>query len=174
MKVTYRDWNLPYGEPHGEAYDDAEARRRHEAGEGYFVLLGDDPDHPQIVIEVEPEMYTIEVVWLDELNRDVFNQLFVPDKLPGRDDLFLEQVHLATYAPGEPPPTRKVTAEGYYFDPDGKMHAGRKLADGVREEAEKLLSTDEVEQVLVEPRPEFGHWDSLIRRDRDLPISTGC
>jgi len=171
MKVTYRDWSFGYGKARGEAYGEAEARRRHEAGEGYFVLLG-DPDHPEIVIEVEPEMLSIEVAWLDELKRDVFNELFVPNKLPGRDELFLEQVHLGTYAPDEPPPARKVTAEGYYFSPDGKLYASREDADGVVEDAEDQLSSQDVELILVEPRPEFGYWDSLIRRDRDLPVST--
>jgi hypothetical protein len=173
MKITYRDWNLPYGEPHGDAYGDTEARRRHEAGEGYYVLLGEDADHPDVVIRVEPKMVIVEVVWLDQLNRDVFSEVFVPDKFAGRDDLFLEQVRAGTYAPGEPPPVEKVTAEAYFFDPDGKVYASREDADGVVEDAEDQLSAQDVELFLVEPRPEFGHWESLIRRDRDLPILAG-
>ena len=172
--VTYRDWSIGYGEPRGEEYGEAEARRRHEAGETYTVLVGNDSENPDVVIEVEPNLVTIEVTWLDELKREVFSEIFARSEIPGRDVLLMEQVHFWTYEPGtRPPAAEKVTSEAFFIHPDRKLYGSRELTPGVVEKSEKTLSEEEFERVYIEPLPEFGKWESLIRRDRDVPVVLG-
>ena len=165
MKRTYRDWLLSYGEAKDEpAYDEAEARRRFEAGETFCVLFG-DPEHPDPVLQVD--LGTIfKVTWLDNLNRVELSYLFTqPDGWPP-DELFLEQTRIRTYDHQLPLPEGESSYdEAWYFSPDGSYYAARGSRDGVGENATGHLEPDQL-PTHREPLPSFGDWESITRRER--------
>ena len=163
---TYRDWNLGYGRPFNRpAYDEAEARRRFAAGETFWVLFG-DPDQPELVIEVELGGEQINVVWLDELQREELSYLFVQRAECPAGELFLEQTHIQDYDHEERLPDAESTAaEGWYFKPDGTFGAFRDSPGTVGEQTEGRLEPDQFE-VHREPKPAFGDWASITRRER--------
>lgn len=163
--VTYQDWNVPYGEPDGEPYGEGEARRRHEAGEQYYVLIG-DPAAPDAVLEVQPNLAGIEVNFLDSRHRETVTYYFVSGEFADSDDLFLQQTTIKTYDSDAGPPILPATSETWYFRPDGSQHGFRQAADGPPESTDGSMSPDEVRTTLIEPAPEFGNWDSLARYDR--------
>ena len=164
--VTYRSWNLSYGEPMDEpAYGETEARRRFAAGEPFWVLFG-DPDQPELVMEVELGGEQINVVWLDELQREELSYLFVQRAERPAGELFLEQTHIQAYDHDERLPDAESTAaEGWYFKPDGTFGAFRESPDSVGEQTEGRLEPDQFE-VHREPKPAFGDWASITRRER--------
>ena len=164
--VTYRSWNLSYGEPMDEpAYGEAEARRRFAAQETFWVLFG-DPDRPELVLRVELGGEQINVVWLDELQRQELSYLFVQRAERPAGELFLEQTHTKFFDHDERLPDAVSTvAEGWYFDPDGSFHAARKSPGTVGEQTDGRLEPDQFE-VHREPKPAFGDWASITRRER--------
>ncbi len=161
--VTYRSWNLGYGVPVKEAaYGEAEARRRFAAGETFWVLFG-DPDRPELVMEVELGSEQINVVWLDELQREELSYLFVQLEERPAGELLLEQTHIQRYDHDERlPDAESSAAEGWYFKPDGTFGAFRDSPGTVGEQTEGRLEPDQFE-VHREPQPAFGDWASITR-----------
>lgn len=164
--VTYRDWNLGYGEPVDDpAYGEVEARRRFAAGETFWVLFG-DPDRPELVMEVMLGGEQINVVWLDELQRQRLSYLFVQLEERPVGELFLEQTHTKVYDHDERLPDAESTeAEGWYFHPDGMFGGFRDSPGTVGEQTEGRLEPDQFE-VHREPQPAFGDWASITRLER--------
>lgn len=166
VTVTYQDWNLSYGKAHRRPpYDQAEARRRFEAGEGLWVLFG-EPDRPEVVMNIELGGNLVKVVWLDALNRPELSYLFVhPDDWPN-GSLFLEQTGILEHDHDELLPDAEPNfAEAWYFSPDGTYHAARQTREGTAEQADGHLEPDQI-GTHREPKPVFGEWDSITRRDR--------
>lgn len=163
---TYRDWNVSYGKPFRRpAYDRDEAQRRWEAGETFFVLFGDDPEHPTTVLEVELGGTQVVVHWLDEHARPVLTYLFAATA-DGKG-LFLEQTGIKRYDQADPSPTDEATHhEAYWFDSSGTYQGTRGSRGG--QDHENTAGTLDPEQLagLHEPALVFGDWDSITRRDR--------
>lgn len=164
--VTYRDWNLPYGKlAKRPAYDEAEARRRFDAGQTLHVLFGDEV-HPEQVLRVDLGGRLVKVVWLDELDRPELSYVFAqPEGCPD-DELFLEQTRLASYDHDlRLPHGESSYDEAWYFKPDGSLYGVRGRRDSPSESTHGTL---DAEQLLLhrERRPAFGEWDSLLRRER--------
>jgi hypothetical protein len=154
--VQYADrWLSRRGRP-GAALDADEARRRHEAGELYTVVLG-DPDQPTAYLDVRNEVGFVGVHFLDEARRPYLTYLFARDP-NSDDDLFLEQATYREYEGDE-----VVRGDAYYFEPDGKVVKEHK--DYVQEEAERGETRDDVSSNW-EPVPAFGSYDSIARLER--------
>jgi hypothetical protein len=139
-----------------EELDEDEARRRHDAGELYTVLLG-DPESPSAYIEVRLGVGYVGVLFLDENGRNNLTYLFAKDKTDDR--LFLQQVSWRDY--DEDGKIRNGTS--YHFKRDGTIYSEEK--DYEKQEAWKGEKQDDVSGNW-EPVPEFGQYDSIARRDR--------
>lgn len=164
-RVTYRDWNLPYAEPRpGPFTGEAEARRRWDAEETFFVLFG-DPDHPDTVLEVELGGRQVEVHWLDEHKRVELAYLFA--QRDGAGGLFLVRTHLRTYDHPNPGPEDESSYDELdMFEPDGSYQAFRShRGAGDTEVGRGQLEPDQLAS-MHEPALTFGDWTSIIRRDR--------
>ena len=164
--VTYRTWSLSYGHASRQpAYDEAEARRRFEAGDTIWVLFGDETQ-PDLVLCVELGGRLVEVTWLDHLNRPETKYLFAQPEGHPEDELFLQQVRLKGYDHDLPLPDGVASYnEVWFFRPDGTLHGQRGALDGPSESTDGHLDVDQL-ALHRERRPAFGEWDSLIVRDR--------
>ena len=164
--VTFRDWSFGYGRAtRRPTYDEAEARRRFDAGETLHALFGDESS-PEVVLCVELPGRLVEVVWLDRLNRPELGYVFhQPDGWPD-DELFLSQTRLTTYDHNVPLPEGEPSSnEVWFFKPDGSLHGARAASEGPTERTDGQLDAD---QLLLhrERRPAFGEWASLLRQER--------
>src|SRR6266496_2824983 len=70
--------------------DPKEARRRHEAGELYTVVLG-DPERPTAYLDVRLEAGFVGVHFFDDTGRGYLTYVFARDPASD-DDLFLQEV----------------------------------------------------------------------------------
>lgn len=156
-----------------------EARDRYEAGipdaalRPFKVIFGEDPGNPSVVVEVSSDRRVFTVQWLDDLNRCIGWNVFVPeDKDRGfRQDgrLFLEQTRWMEYADGDtqrPPLAQPHAGDGTWFAHDGSWYSTRKIGDDPPEEARGVMRPEDAARILWEPTPHFGAWDSLVRRER--------
>lgn len=156
-----------------------EARVRYDTGipdagvRPFKVIIGEDPENPDVVIEISSGRRVFTVYWLDDLNRCIGWNVFVPEDKDGgfRQDgrLFLEQTRWIEYADGDtqcPPMAQALAGDGTWFTHDGSWYATRKVGDNPPEEARGVMDPDDAARILWEPTPRFGEWDSLIRRDR--------
>jgi hypothetical protein len=154
--VQYAErWLSRRGRP-GPPLDPEEARRRHEAGELYTVVLG-DPERPTAYLDVRLEAGFVGVHVLDDARRPYLTYLFARDP-NSDDDLFLEQVTYREYDGDE-----VVRGDAYYFERDGKVVKEHK--EYVRREAERGETHDDVSSNW-EPVPEFGSYESIARVER--------
>jgi hypothetical protein len=154
--VQYADrWLTRRGRP-GAPLDADEARRRHEEGKLYTVVLG-DPERPTAYLDVRNETGFVGVHFLDDAGRPYLTYHFARD--PGSDDdLFLEQATYREYEGDE-----VVRGDAYHFEPDGKVVKEHK--DYVQREAERGETRDDVSSNW-EPVPEFGSYESIARVER--------
>jgi hypothetical protein len=154
--VQYADrWLTRRGRP-GTALDEGEARRRHEKGELYTVVLG-DPGRPSAYLDVRNEAGFVGVHFLDDAGRPYLTYTFARDP-DSDDDLFLEQATYREYAGDE-----VVRGDAYYFEKDGTVVKEHK--DYAEREAERGETRDDVSSNW-EPVPEFGSYDSIARVER--------
>lgn len=169
MAQVYCDWRTLYGEAGGEVYSVEEARRRFEAGERCTVLIGDDPQRPETVMEIDLSGEMIKVTWLDELLRPELMYLFSTQEEPSwpEDQLLLEQTHIPVYENDNRPPEHQSSHdESFYFKADGSYWGVRASRGGAdTEETRGTLDPDQL-AIQTEPLPVFGEWDSLLRRER--------
>lgn len=158
MELTYCDrWNKLMTEPMS-AFDEVEARRRHEAGELYTAISWVD-DRPDAFVEVRFETAYVGCKFLDEQLRIVLTYRF--DRL-SVDRMFL--VETRYYNPDD-----RSQHETMRFDVDGSMK--RKLASTeFLEVADTPLAGDEL-AILYEPVPQFGQYESVLRRERDRSVA---
>jgi len=154
--VQYADrWLSRRGKP-GRAIDVDEARRRHETGELYTVVLGDQ-ERPTSYLDVRLEAGFVGVHFFDDAGRPYLTYHFARDPNSG-DDLFLEQVSYREYEGEE-----VVRGDAYYFKPDGTVVKEHK--DYVRRDADRGETRDDVSSNW-EPVPEFGSYESIARLER--------
>jgi hypothetical protein len=139
-----------------EQLDEDEARRRHESGELYTVLLG-DPDSPSEYLEIRLEAGYVGVTFLDGDGRNYLAYTFA--KEPSDERLFLQQASFREF--DEQGKVRK--GETYHFKRDGIVFRTRK--DYETREAWEGKTEDDVSGNW-EPVPEFGRYESIARRDR--------
>lgn len=160
---TYRDWNLPYGEPDGQAIAGEVARARYEAGQDLTVLVGPDPDHPQQVLTIMRSCEVFKVVWLDALHRRPLSHVYAvrPESDWPRDRLLLENVHVRRYDHAQPPPDGISSYdETTYIHPTG-IFATHRSTRGVKGVVE---TSGSIEKDLLPtlPVPAFGEWEPLL------------
>lgn len=129
-------------------------------------MLFGEPDRPEVVMNIELGGNLVKVVWLDALNRQELSYLFIhPDDWPN-GSLFLEQTRILEHDHDELLPDAEPNfAEAWYFSPDGTYHAARQTREGTSEQADGHLEPDQI-GTHREPKPVFGEWDSITRRDR--------
>ena len=168
LPVTYQDWSVSYGKRRFAEYGEAEARRRYTAREGFWILFG-DPDHPQVVVEVEPERYSVEVTFLDGQLRRSTTYLFVPEKFDDPDLILLAQHRRLRYDTDDA--WAPSTADAAWIKPDGHWYRAKRIDPGPLVETRGQLTADQLAE-LIEPFPAFGDW-SGITRHRQLPPGPG-
>lgn len=154
--VQYADrWLTRRGKP-GAPIDEDEARRRHESGKLYTVVLG-DPERPAAYLDVRNETGFVGVHFLDDAGRPYLTYHFARDP-NSDDDLFLEQATYREYVGDE-----VVRGDAYTFAPDGRVVKEHK--DYLLHEAERGETRDDVSSNW-EPVPEFGSYESIARVER--------
>jgi len=168
LPVTYQDWSVSYGKRRFAEYGEAEARRRYDAREGFWILFG-DPDHPQIVVEIEPERYSVKVAFLDGLLREATHYLFVLEKFDDPVLMLLEQHRRFSYDTDDA--WAPLTADAAWFRPDGRWYRSQQTGSGPLVEADGQLSEEQL-ATLTEPFPAFGDWAGITRH-RQLPPGPG-
>lgn len=165
MQVTYCElWSGKRRKPVGAMSAD-QARRRDADGEPYSVVLG-EPNAPKSVIEVVPENNYFNVNFVDGEGRTGAAYGF--EKI---DDsrLFLAEVTLWTYPQGARSKSQASRIETFEFRPDG--YAAQTVDDSSSDQVEKTEKSNVAVDMNWEPVPEFGHWESIARYDRDTPAT---
>jgi len=129
------------------------ARRLHDAGQPYTVLLG-DPQRPRRFIEVGGGFYGVS--FLDDDLREYLVYTF--DELE-KDRLFLKEAIHRNFEKDSDEPG-EVTI--YRFSPGGRVQIERSenALGGTRTEGETDVSKN------WEPKPVFGRYEALTREDR--------
>jgi len=136
-----------------------EARRRHDAGEQYAVLLG-GRDHPDTVVELTLGEGNVLVYFLRPDGRATTTYSFTRPEEGG--PLWLEQVYLESWAGEE-----RSGTEWTVLQPDGTMHAERGEPSGLIEVMDDVLTPEQLAGTdLWEPVPEFGDYRSIARFER--------
>lgn len=164
MIYTYcRDWDRPRAVPH-DVWDERKARRAHEKGKLYTVVVG-DLARPVCFLYVRLEVKYIGVNFLDSFSRVNLTYQF-EEREPGR--LFLEraiEVEFDRDAPQDlsPDEARSIREIRTVFKPTGWVDIWRRdTGTGQLEHAE---GPQEV-AMCWEPVPQFGDYASIIRRER--------
>jgi hypothetical protein len=158
--ATYAErWNGHLGKAM-RPLSEQDARRRHESGELYTVLLG-DADAPFAVLEVRLEADFVGVHFLDEQRRKYLDYLFGRPAAARADGmLFLEQAtHRVFDADGQP-----LAGTLYVFDPSGLVQVEEK--DYAKREVERYKLEKDL-SANWEPIPEFGNYESIARIERE-------
>jgi hypothetical protein len=163
LPVTYCElWSGKLRSPTG-VLTEAEARDRDARGELYCVVLG-DPAAPRIILEVAWMNAALGVSFFDEEGRMHTEYLF------GKTDtgkLFMHNVTTWSYPEGARSKSQASYIETAQFRPDG--YASRTLENSSAGRIKKTEYTDVPMDANWEPIPEFGHWESVARYDRDAP-----
>ena len=141
-----------------------EAKRRHEAGELYSVVLG-DLKVPDAFIEVNWTHNYLGVWFLDEKCRRVLKYGF---RRVSETQLFMNDIVRWDY----PPEARgrfndALLIESIHYEQDGTVRQTTKDKT-VREIVEKTIK-DVPLDINWEKVPQFGQWDSVARYDREPP-----
>jgi hypothetical protein len=142
--------------------DEPEARRRHEAGQLYTVVVGDE-EPPEAYLDVHLALGFVGVMFLDdqarpELSYGFWTEAHRPPR-PG-ELLFLQHVGISTYA--EDADVLEIY-ETLQFDPRGKVVVTRDHKRvQVRETREQTVAVD----AHWEPVPAFGNYARILRRER--------
>jgi hypothetical protein len=155
-------WSRHEHEPLGPLAE-AKARKRHEQGKLYTVVLGDrKTGRPYAFIEVRLEVDFVGVTFLDAQLRDFFDYLFGrPPGEEGPGPLFLEQASYREYIDDES--DELATGTVYYFGTDGIVQVEKE--DFVKGEVESYKVRDDVSGNW-EPVPAFGDYASIVRFER--------
>jgi hypothetical protein len=154
--VTYAERWSKRRPGHFKELDPQEARRRHDVGELYTVILG-DPESADAYLEVRLEVGFVGVHFLDEDGRGYVTYLFA--KQDGDDRLFLNQASRREF--DEDGNVRR--GQVYYFERDGTIHFEEK--DYEKREAKLGEKRDDVSGNW-EPVPAFGRYESIARLER--------
>lgn len=162
MQITYCEtWSSQLRSPADEMSADR-ARERDAKGQDYCVVLG-DPSVPQAVLEVVWENDHIGVNFIDDEGRTHTAYSFT--KTDGR--LFMTDVTVWSYEEGAEDMSGAHRIESVEFQPDG--YACRTIDDDSLDHVKETEYKDVPVATNWEPLPEFGHWESIARFDRDTP-----
>jgi hypothetical protein len=138
-----------------------QARQRHERGEGYVVLAGDDPMRPFGFAEVGPAAGAVGVTFFDERMRCRVEYGF--RRMEARS--FLGDATIRTF---DDATDKVLTADIYAFTPDGGMrseHHDTRQKDHLVRTAQLPVDTT----MLWAPPLRFGDWDDYFRFERLRP-----
>lgn len=139
--------------------DEAEARRRHEAGERYTALL-EDPVRPTAFLDVHLALGFVGVGHLDDrLRPQLLSQFVTLDGDEGSGRLFLRETQVLAYDAED----RVVETEEFVFSPDGaivRRVEDRRTGEGRQGELRAPADGN------WEPVPRFGDYRSLARWER--------
>lgn len=148
----HQDWRKPFSEQ--------VARRRHAARKMYTALITQHDDS-KLALELCFAFSYCNIYFLDALGRCDLCYVFEPTP-DGR--LFLCETSTGEYPPGDS--RWAVRGISRNFKQDGRMKT-------LLSENKSIILLGENEPVDVsthfEPLPEFGQWESLIRKDRTRP-----
>lgn len=163
LQVTYCElWSNKLRSP-TDVLTEAEARDRDARGEQYCVVLG-DPGAPQAILDIAWVNSALRVSFVDEEGRSHTEYLF---RKMENGKLFMHDATTWTYPEGSRRKSQASHIEEAQFRPDG--YASRTIDDSSAGQIEKTEYTDVPVENNWEPMPEFGHWESVARYDRDAP-----
>lgn len=163
MQVTYCElWSDQLRSPVDEM-SVATARGRNSAGQHYCAVLG-DPSSPKAVLNIAWENDYLGVSFIDSEGRTHTKYVF--RKMDG-NKLFMTEVTAWHYPEGAQFEFEADVIESAEFRPDG--YASRTLDDSSSDQIQKTEYMDVPVDTNWEPVPEFGHWESVARYDRDAP-----
>lgn len=167
MPLNYCErWNAKSKAP-AKPLSEAEARRLHEAGKPYTVLLGPGESGTRTVVAVRLETGYVGVTFLNEDQEPELLYIFgfdaggEPTGDPTGDPMFLSEARYRDPSGAEPETV-------YKFSRNGRMMARRAATDGSG--FETMESSLDVE-TLFEPVPDFGSYSSVTRRERDRSVA---
>ncbi len=149
----------------GEITSEEVAHKNHENGLMYSVIVLDDDGNPYCALDIVHENEFIGVNFLDDSGREYLIYHFC--EVEPMKKLFLEEVWYSFY------PNSDAKDENYrlhfVFDQDGNA-AYRKYDDL----AHKTYDYETKEPLdvsgLYEDYPEFGHYEGLIRLERNIGL----
>lgn len=168
--VTYCDkWNPLLRGPI-RPISEAEARRRDSAGEGYTVLLGSS-NAPDAILVVNRGNGVLAVSFLDDYQRRYLTYDF---RQVDQGTLFMDEVKLWEYPPGDPDPdlgdfatASKITT--YEYQQNGIV---REIIHESGKDYSDIVDRSDVPlDINWERVPEFGDWASVARWNREEPVS---
>ncbi|MFJ2704467.1 hypothetical protein ACIO3R_14860 [Streptomyces sp. NPDC087428] len=165
MKWTYSErWNKLLERPI-TPLTDKKARARHSNGQLYTAVPPSDGKRsPDLRIEIHWETEYVGVIFMDPYGRDELRYTF--SVINGL--LFLDGARRYEYGDSEVRGgyADSTYMESYDFTPDGVAHRTVESGD------ESSTQSREIDVTLNwEAIPQFGEYDSLVRRDRDQPFT---
>jgi hypothetical protein len=159
MRLTYcNGWSYLRKRP-GEILSEEQAKRAHEDGTLYSVLVG-DPERPDCLIHVRFEVGYVGVNFFDSELRVYLSYDF--DKQPD-DRMFLSAATTREFGGNSGNPSLLAI---YRFFPDSRVLMRREYSDGHAEDAKSFTDVSGNWEAM----PSFGKYDSLIRVERP-PVS---
>lgn len=126
---------------------------------GIFTTLIEDKGRPYCFINFNNKF--VYVGFLDEFKREYLGYEFWEEK-PGK--IFLKEVQFWEF---EGDTDEKLNSTRYRFTPEGELgieKRNNKTREAVREYAQNKVDTS----VLWEDYPEFGHYDAIIKIEREI------
>lgn len=150
----FQGWKGFVDEPdRNPTFDEAEARRRHDAREQFSMLMDlDDGSRVNVTSCERSDTYFVE--HLDERNRAFLRCCFESNRKGG---LYLSQYDQHFYKGNDRTPDRGHLVR---FELDGKTI----VLGGPRPRYERILKLKLDPTFHDAPIPEFGQWETLIRR----------
>lgn len=166
VDITYASgWRRRRRAPREELAAD-EARRKHDQGELYHVVVSDGGT-TIAWLEVDLSQPFVGVNLLHEDGRDDVE--YVIRAHPDGHGLFLRQARFHEYEGGEPYSRHGVV---YHFEPDGSAHVESRAVGAETTQVYDLPASTPLASALREPMPSFGDYANLIRRERLEPSPT--
>ncbi|MET4083685.1 hypothetical protein ABIB40_003657 [Pedobacter sp. UYP30] len=105
------------------------------------------------------------VGFLDDLKREYLGYEF-SEVESGK--VFLKEVQFWEY---DGDSDTKITSTRYRFTPDGQF--GIEKRDNLKQEVERLTAKNKLDvSALYENYPQFGHYNEIIKKERELPIAS--
>ncbi|MEU1466887.1 hypothetical protein ABZ434_01465 [Streptomyces sp. NPDC005761] len=163
MNWTYSErWNKLLERPI-TPLTEKKARARHSSGQLYTAIPAPDGQHsPTLRVEIRWETEYAGVIFMDHYGRDELRYSF--SLINGL--LFLDGARRYEYGDSQVRGgyADATYTESYDFTPDGVAHRTIESGEESSKESREIDVTLNWERI-----PEFGEYDSLVRRDRNQP-----
>jgi hypothetical protein len=169
MQISYCiQWSRNYNRP-SKMLGEAQARRAHENGKLYTVLLG-DPLRPHCFLEFT-RFRSVGVEFMDAALRTYYDYTLQEFEQLRPNELFISKSRRLEFRNDDGEFDRGTV---FYFKPDGRLKIFRYQGnpDGV---GSKIVGEEERTVDVSrnwEPYPKFGDYASLATRDRGSPWLT--